>query len=75
MSDLESQLNLLKKTTESKIDDLSSAMIKKVSEGNLKAFLDAAEVKLKKELEDSLKNDQMQRMGLTNELKNTFAQA
>lgn len=50
-------------------------MIKKVSEGNLKASLDAAEVKLKKELEDSLKNDQMQRMGLTNELKNTFAQA
>ena len=75
MSDLESQLNLLKKTTESKIDDLSSAMIKKVSEGNLKASLDAAEVKLKKELEDSLKNDQMQRMGLTNELKNTFVQA
>lgn len=70
-----SQLNMFRKTTDSKMEDFNSAMGKKVSEGTLKAALEASESKLKGELEMALKNDHMLRLGTVNGLKNSFSQA
>ena len=47
-------------------------MNKRISEGNLKAALDAAENKIKNDLESMLKNDHMQRLSTVNELKQSF---
>jgi hypothetical protein len=72
VASLESQLNTLSKTHGSKIDDINGVLAKRVSEGNLKAALDAAESKIKKDLESMLKNDHMQRLSTVNELKQSF---
>ena len=72
VASLESQLNTLSKTHGSKIDDINGALAKRISEGNLKAALDAAESKIKKDLESMLKNDHMQRLSTVNELKQSF---
>jgi len=72
VASLDSQLNTLSKTHGSKIDDINVALSKRISEGNLKAALDAAENKIKKDLESMLKNDHMQRLSTVNELRQSF---
>ena len=51
---------------------MNTALGLRVSEGNLKAALSAAENKIKKDLEAQLKNDHMQRLSTVNELKQSF---
>ena len=62
----------LKKTHESKFDDMNAALGKRISESGLKTSLDAAENKIKKDLEAQLKNDHMQRLSTVNDLKQAF---
>jgi len=72
VASLDSQLNTLSKTHGSKIDDINVALSKRISEGNLKAALEATENKIKKDLESMLKNDHMQRLSTVNELRQSF---
>lgn len=66
---------MLSKSTESKFDDINGSLGKKVSEGSLKATLEGWETKIKKDLENSLKNDHMQRLSTVNEVKQSFKEA
>lgn len=75
VSELQSGLNTLKLNTEGKVADLSGEMSKKISENSLKATIDASEQRVKKDLENTLKNDQMQRMSTVNELKNSIKES
>lgn len=46
-----------------------------MSENSVKAALEGSEIKIKKELESLLKNDQMQRLSVINEVKGSFKEA
>jgi hypothetical protein len=46
-----------------------------MSESGIKAALEGSEMKVKKELESILKNDQMQRMSVISEVKGSFKES
>lgn len=50
VSSLDALFNTLKKTHESKFDDINVALGRRISDNNLKSALDAAETKIKKDL-------------------------
>ena len=50
-------------------------MGRKISESSIKAALEGAQLKIKKELESTLKNDQMQRLSVVNQIKGAFKEA